>query len=200
MPKADTYSSKGTKQEGVNLPKALFGEKQNDKLLAQAIHVYRDRQHLGNSKVKTRGEVTATTRKWYRQKGTGRARHGAVSAPLFVGGGVAHGPKGVKKQLSLPKKMRQKALALALSAKAKDGKVVVITGLEILTKTKEAQKLLTKVGKGAKKFTFAFADKSAGAVKAFRNISNVNIVFFSDLNAHSVYFGGTILVDKEALK
>ena len=182
------------------MPKALFGEKQNDKLLAQAIHVYRDRQHLGNSKVKTRGEVTATTRKWYRQKGTGRARHGAVSAPLFVGGGVAHGPKGVKKQLSLPKKMRQKALALALSAKAKDGKVVVITGLEILTKTKEAQKLLTKVGKGAKKFTLALADKSAGAVKAFRNISNVNIVFFSDLNAHSVYFGGTILVDKEALK
>src|SRR3990167_4620035 len=97
MPKADTYSSKGTKQEGVNLPKALFGEKQNDKLLAQAIHVYRDRQHLGNSKVKTRGEVTATTRKWYRQKGTGRARHGAVSAPLFVGGGVAHGPKGINR-------------------------------------------------------------------------------------------------------
>lgn len=200
MAKIDTYSAKGTKGQSMTVPNELFGQKENKELLAQAIHVYRSRLHLGTSKVQTRGEVSLTTKKWFRQKGTGRARHGAQSAPIFVGGGKAHGPKGVKRQLSLPKNMRRKALGLALSTKLIDKKVLVISGVSALTKTKDAQKLLDKVGKSQKRFTLVLSKDSKEAVRAFQNISNVKIVFFDNLNAYQVYLGGMILVDKEAIK
>src|SRR3990170_7427665 len=127
MIKLTIYSAKGTRKGSTNLPKS-FIEKENLALLSQAVRVYEDRKHPGLSKVKTRGEVTASTRKIYRQKGTGGARHGAISAPIFVGGGIAHGPKGVKRILSLPKKMRKKALISSLNWKLKDSELFVIDG------------------------------------------------------------------------
>src|SRR3972149_1654690 len=145
MVKLDVYSAKGIKKGSTNLPER-FVEKENLPLLAQAIHVYEARLHPGLAKVKTRGEVIASTRKVYRQKGTGGARHGAKSAPIFVGGGVAHGPKGVKRTLTLAKGMRAKALDLALSLAAKEEKVFVVSGLAKVTKTGEVAHVLAKIG------------------------------------------------------
>src|SRR3990172_4724030 len=112
----------------------------------------------------------------YRQKGTGRARHGAKSAPIFVGGGVAHGPKGIKRELSLPKKMVQKALHVSLALKAKDKKIVVVTGLKTLQKTKEAKKLINKLqlveGKPDKKIMIALSQANSGQRRFFKNIGN----------------------------
>lgn len=133
MIKLNVYSQNGTKKTSINMPKDLI-EKENRTLLAQAIRVYESGKHPGLSKVKTRGEVRASKRKIYRQKGTGQARHGAKSAPIFVGGGKAHGPKGVKRVLSLPRKMRQKALKIALSMKAGEKRLVVIDGVGSLKK------------------------------------------------------------------
>src|SRR3989344_5966768 len=99
MLKVNLYDSAGKKKEGLSLPKE-FEVKPNFRLLAQAYHVYEDRTHLGLAKAKTRGEVRISTKKIYKQKGTGGARHGAKSAPIFVGGGVAHGPKGIKRKLA----------------------------------------------------------------------------------------------------
>ena len=99
MSKVNAFSAKGIKQAEVSLPKQ-FAEKENLSLLSQAIHIYRDRAHIGLAKTKTRGEVARTTKKWYRQKGTGGARHGARSAPIFVGGGTAHGPKLARRELA----------------------------------------------------------------------------------------------------
>src|SRR3989339_1874998 len=102
----------------------------NSTLLSQALRVYSSNSHQKTSKVKTRGEVVGSTRKIYRQKGTGNARHGAKYAPIFVGGGIAHGPKGVKPgNLVLPQKMRRAALASAILLKLEDGKVVGLTGV-----------------------------------------------------------------------
>src|SRR3990167_6881084 len=106
MIKLNVYSPKATKKEAIPLLKSLEA-KVNMKLLAQAIRVYEDRSHPGLSQVKTRGEVKISTRKIYKQKGTGYARHGAKSAPIFVGGGIAHGPKGIKRKLALPKKKKK---------------------------------------------------------------------------------------------
>ncbi|MFQ5444682.1 MAG: 50S ribosomal protein L4, partial [Nitrospinales bacterium] len=114
MKKINIYSPVSKTVSTLNLPKD-FDEPLNEKLLAQAIHVYRFLSHQGKSKTLTRGEVARTTQKWYRQKGTGRARHGARSAPIFVGGSKAHGPKDLKKNITLPKKMRIKALKNVLS-------------------------------------------------------------------------------------
>src|SRR6266404_5428662 len=107
----------------VSLPGEMFGEKVNKALLAQAVRVYLANQRQGNASTKTRGEVDGSTAKIYRQKGTGRARHGSKRAPIFVKGGIVFGPKPRDFSLSLPQKMKRKALFSALSAKVKDKEV-----------------------------------------------------------------------------
>lgn len=204
MNKLSLYSAKGVKGQGVSLPKD-FSEKENLLLLAQAIRVYESEKHPGLSKTKTRAEVAISKAKIWRQKGTGRARHGARSAPIFVGGGTTFGPKGVKRRLALPKKMRKIALKIALSQKANLGKLVIVKDLSSLKKTKEAANLLNKIARNEKykegvKFTLGLANESNQARLVFRNLKNASVVRFSDLNAYSVYFGGIIVIDKEALE
>lgn len=204
MSKANVYSAKGIKGPAITLPKN-FREKENKILLAQAIRVCEDRLHPGLSKVKRRGEVVASTRKIWRQKGTGRARHGARSAPIFVGGGKAHGPTGLKRQLTLPKKMRQKALNVALSMKAKNGRVIVVDNISSLKKTKEAQSLIDriiskekKVGKD-QRLTFVLADGNSEARLVLRNIEGVEVKAYKNLNAYQVFFGGVLIFDKDII-
>jgi len=201
MSKVSLYSTKLAKASSFTLPKEFTG-KVNEQLLAQAIYVYRDRKHAGYSKVQTRAEVTLTKAKWYKQKGTGRARHGAKSAPIFVGGGVAHGPKGVKRVLDLPKKMKKAALVSALALKAKENKVAAVRDLSVIKKTKDAQGLVDSIrdGEKGKKLTIAVAEKNKGAYKFMKNIKDVRTIRFTDLNALSVYTAGRLIVDTEAFK
>jgi large subunit ribosomal protein L4 len=205
MIKLNVYSQNGTKKTSIDMPKDLI-EKENRTLLAQAIRVYESGKHPGLSKVKTRGEIRASKRKIYRQKGTGQARHGAKSAPIFVGGGKAHGPKGVKRVLSLPKKMRQKALKIALSMKAAEKRLVVVDGIGSLNKTKETSSFMDKITKSEKeignksRFTFLLSEKNKDAEKVIRNIENAKVSLFKDLNAYKVYFGGALVVDKSAFE
>ena len=204
MIKLNVYSAKGVKRGTTNMPRDLLANN-NLLLLAQAIRVYEDRSHKGTSKVKTRGQVRASTAKIWRQKGTGRARHGDIAAPIFVGGGVAHGPKGVKRILFLPKKMRQAALKVSLSLKAKEGKLVVADNLGQLSKTKEAKKFLDSIigtileSELPSKVTVVLSNASKNAVNVFKNIKNLEITFFKNLNAYKVYFGGLVILDKEIL-
>ncbi|KKQ95921.1 MAG: 50S ribosomal protein L4 [Candidatus Woesebacteria bacterium GW2011_GWB1_43_14] len=200
--KINIYSTSSNAKSVFTLPK-YFSEPINLKLLAQVLHVYRAHQHIGFSKTKTRGEVSLTTAKWYRQKGTGRARHGAKSAPLFVGGGIAHGPKGLKRKLTIPAKMRIKARNVALSLKAKNKKITGAVKIGDVKKTKDAAKFIEKIIKGEKldrkkvKFTLVLSSKNVKTGRNFRNIPKVNVVRFEDLNAFLVYFGGQIIFDKE---
>ena len=201
MTKLSVYTVKGTKKkQGIVLPKE-YGEKANLDLLAQAVRVYENRFHAQNAKTKRRGEVEASTRKIYAQKGTGRARHGALSAPIFVGGGKAHGPDGRSRTLKLPKKMAQKALLVALSIKAENGKLIVVEGLDSLNKTKDAAKLLGKILKSIKKrksrnIVVALCKDNLKNSIYLRNIEGVTVELFSDLNAYKVYKAGVLVVDK----
>jgi large subunit ribosomal protein L4 len=102
----------GASMGNMTLPEAVFGAKPNKALIAQAVRVYLANQRQGNASTKTRGEVIGTTKKIYRQKGTGRARHGAAKAPIFVGGGIAHGPHPHDFSMDFPKKMKQKHSSL----------------------------------------------------------------------------------------
>lgn len=198
MLKVATYSVKGTKLEETTLPKS-FEEKENLPLLAQAVRVYEERSHFGMAKTKTRAEINRTKKKWYKQKGTGGARHGAKSAPIFVGGGSAHGPKLERRELTLPFKMRLKALAVALSLKAKAKELVVLSGISEVKKTVDLKGLLTKVIEG-KKFTVILSKENAEKERYFRNIKNVNILSYKDMNAFIVFRGGLVLIDKDAFK
>lgn len=200
MLKAKTYSLKGTKLEETSLPKE-FGEKENLPLLAQAVRVYEERSHIGFAKTKTRTEVNRTTKKIYKQKGTGGARHGARSAPIYVGGGTAHGPKPIRRVLTLPKKMTRLALSQALSSKLSQKQIFVIDGIAKLAKTNEARDFLTRIAKvegiKSKKFTFILSEKNICAKRYLKNLDGIKIDIYRDLNVFNVLFGGTLVFDNE---
>lgn len=199
MLKINNYSAKGTKLEAFSLPKE-FGEKVNLILLAQAIRVYEERAHPGLAKAKTRAEVDRTKKKLYRQKGTGGARHGARSAPIFVGGGKAHGPRPVKRELILPEKMKRKALKTAISFKLENKEIIAVDGLSKIAKTKEIQSFIKKMEKEfpkINKFSFVLSEANLNIKKALQNIKNVDILAYKDLNAYTVLYGGMLILDKE---
>jgi large subunit ribosomal protein L4 len=110
----------------MELNPAVFGQTVRSDILHQVVRWQLAKRRQGTHKAKTRGEVNKTTRKMYKQKGTGRARHGAASAPQFRGGGKPFGPKPRDHAIGLPKKVRQLGLKIALSSKLADGKLVVL--------------------------------------------------------------------------
>ena len=203
MSKADLYTFQGNKKGNIDLPKSLLTEV-NLPLLAQAMRVYQDRQHAGNSKVKTRGEVEGSTRKIYRQKGTGMARHGARRAPIFVGGGIVHGPIGVKRTLHLPQKMRRKALKAAISLKAQGGQVAVVESMKDAKKTKDINTLVSAViqEKGLAQKTsvlLVLSDENKNSALLGRNLANIKTKSIRILTAYDVLISGLVLVEKDAL-
>jgi large subunit ribosomal protein L4 len=203
MTKLQVYSAKGRKTGTVDLPKSL-ATKGNSDLLTQAIHVYEDRSHKGTSRVKTRGEVNATTAKMYRQKGTGNARHGSRRAPIFKGGGVAHGPKGIKRVLVLSKNLKESALRIALNLKAAEGKIVVVTKLDSIKKTKDAQALILQVSRdlgigGLENVRVVLEKNKKEAVRVFRNIKSLNVDYWIKLNAADVYRSSLVILDEDSL-
>jgi len=204
MAKLQVYNLKGKKAGTVDMPKDLLA-KENASLLTQAVHVYEDRSHKGTARVKTRGEITATTAKMYRQKGTGNARHGSRKAPIFKGGGVAHGPKGVKKVLSLSRNLKEAALKVAMNLKVGEGKIVVADKLSSIGKTKDAQTLINEVVKdlGIEKNinlrVVLSADKK-DLFRFFRNIKGLDVNYWRNLNAAEVYRSNLIIVDKDSLQ
>ena len=196
--KAQTFTVKGTKTEDTNLPKE-FGEKMNLPLLAQALYVYEKRAHVGLRKTKTRSEVERTSKKLYKQKGTGGARHGSRRANLFVGGGVALGPRPIKRELHLSNDIKSKAKILAYAMKAEEKQIIFVTGMSKLGKTKEARELVGALTKAtaAKRFTFVISEKSKEAVKALRNLANATCIFYKNANALDIYRGGMIVMDDQ---
>lgn len=198
--KVDLYSEKGTKlTTKVELPKEIFGIAPNETALRQYIHVYQVNQRRGTVKTKTRGEVRGGGRKPWRQKGTGRARHGSIRSPLWVGGGVAHGPKPREFALSIPKKIADLALKSALSLKAKEGKVRVFRELTFKEpKTAKAAALLRKL-KLEKQVLMVTSEKDENLYRSFRNLKGVEVKNAQALNAYDVALAEDTLFLKEAL-
>ena len=121
----------GKEVSTLDLPADIFEVEVNTGLMHQAYVRQMANARQGTVKTKTRSEVRMTKAKWYRQKGTGRARHGAKSAPIFVGGGLAHGPRPRKYTKSMPKKMRRQAIRCTLSALARDEQLVFVNELNM---------------------------------------------------------------------
>jgi len=202
---APMYDVKGAKNGIFALPKEVFGAKVNDVLMAQAVRVYLANQRQGNAHTKTRGEIDLTKAKWFRQKGTGRARHGAKSAPIFVGGGVAHGPKKHDFSLTLPKKMRRAALISALSQKASDGEIIVVSGLsKIEPKTKIMNQTITKITEGSKKKTLLIAAGNSkdlpNVFRSGKNIENLSLISASLINTYEILKHKNLILMKESIE
>lgn len=207
MPKVDILTITGRKSGKIDLPKEIFAAKVNDQLMAQAVRVYLANQRRAKAKVKTRAEVKGSRRKIWRQKGTGRARHGDRYAPIFVGGGRAHGPTGEESyKLKLSKKMRKMALFSALTSKFKQDEILVVKGLEkVEPKTKKMVEILKKLTKNWKletrnwKLTIVLPEVIDNVVRGARNIKGVSLTQANLLNTYRVLNGGKFILMKESI-
>lgn len=161
----------------------IFAYPIKEALLIQVLHIYRDNLHQNTSKVKTRGELERTTKKMFKQKGTGNARHGSRMAPQFVGGGIAHGPTGVKPaNLKINQKMKAAALAGILSQYAAAKHVELITPAGIKDhQVKTAQTLLPQV-----KTLLVHFQEAPLFTSSVRNLGNVDLIEANRLNAYLV--------------
>lgn len=192
-----SYTKSGTKGKPAALPREVFGQKPNPTLLAQAVRVYLANQRKAGAKTKRRGEVAKSKRKIWRQKGLGLARHGARSAPIFVGGGVAHGPTGQEAYaLELPRKMRKKALVSALSAKYEAGDILLIDLEKVEPKTKNVARALKKLKVEAATLVHS---GSTNLWKAGRNIEDLTLIPAAQITAYGVLSSGKLILTREGL-
>ena len=201
--KAPIFDLKGEVVEQISLPEEVFGAKVNSLLLAQAVRVYLANQRTGTHSTKTRSEITGSTRKIYRQKGTGRARHGDIKAPIFIGGGVAHGPKPKDYSLDFPSKMKKAALISALSDKWSQGSIKIVKGLEKLpAKTREIISLLSKLSlnfSDKEKVLILTSGKMQSILLAARNIRSITTLPVSILNTYKVLSHNNLLMTSDAI-
>lgn len=192
---ATLYNIKGEKAGKLELPENIFGLPWNADLVHQVVVSMQSNARMGLAHTKGSGDVRGGGKKPWAQKGTGRARHGSSRSPIWVGGGVSHGPRNTtifKKTVS--RQMRQKALLVALSRKAKDGEIIFIDTLEMSEpKTKNAKVVLNALtkefaGLSSKKNAALIALPSAHqpTLKSFSNFSNVEAIDVRNLNPVSV--------------
>ena len=186
----------------------IFGSL-NPKLLAQAIRVYLSNKRQGTSQTQNRSRVNRTTRKWYRQKGTGNARHGARDANIFVGGAVAHGPTGEENwKLSLNKSLKKQATVAALSAQV-DNIVLNDEIDELEGKTKEAYQLLNDISLkydeedlvfDNTKFLIIADERQPLVTRALRNLPNVRFYRADQINALLIATADKIVMTQKAME
>jgi large subunit ribosomal protein L4 len=199
---AATYNMKGEVAEKTGLPVGIFGAKVDPTVVAQEIRVYLANQRQGNAKTKSRGEVMITTAKMYKQKGTGKARHGAASAPIFVGGGVAGGPTGEQNySLRMPQKMKRLATLGALTEKANQKAVVVIVGTDKATgKTAQAAEWLKKVDLVGKKALVVVTNDQEKWLRAWKNLKKIEVCVCNQLNAYQISAKKCLVFTPESLE
>lgn len=197
------YDVNGKEQKIIQLPSEVFAVTVNSKLLTQAVRVYLVNQRQGNVKVKTRSEVIGSTRKIYRQKGTGKARHGAIKAPIFVGGGVAHGPKQKNYNLKFNKKEKRIALYGALSIKLKEKKIFGLDekALTMKPKTKAIVNFLKELKLiGKNNLVIMKKVETNNLVLAMRNVPNLTFVDVNSLNTYMVLKSSSLIFVENALE
>lgn len=197
--KAALFASDGASKGTVNLDPDIFGIEPNLAVLHQVVTAQLAAKRSGSASTKTRAEVRGGGAKPWRQKGLGRARHGSSRSPLWVGGGVAHGPKPRDYSQRTPKKMKRLALRSALSARASESAVFVIEGFEWSEpKTKSALTLLGAIGVVPKTLVVLGPNETV-ATKSFRNLVDVNLVDPGHLTAYDVLWSDIVLFSSASL-
>ena len=200
MPTAIKYNMAGQKVGEVELSEAVFGAEPNSAVLHASVRNYLANQRQGTQSALTKGEVSYSTKKPWRQKGTGRARAGYKGSPVWTHGGVAFAPKPRDYSYTLNKKVRRLALKSALSAKAQADEIVVIDGLKMdEIKTKTFKTFLDKIGAKGKTLVIN-AEVDEKVIKSARNIAGVETTIATILNPYMVLNNRLLVVDKAALE
>ena len=198
---ADLYSAEGKKKGTVDLQPEIFGIEPNVAVMHQVVTAQLAAARAGTHSTKTRSEVRGGGRKPWRQKGLGRARHGSIRSPQWVGGGVAHGPKPRDYSQRTPKKMKRLALRSALSSRAAADAIKVVESFDVweTPKTKNAISLLESMGVEGKVLLLA-EDHETVAIKSFRNLSQVVASSVGQANTYDVLWANTIVMSQGTLE
>jgi len=198
--KAPLFSSKGERIGEVELPDGIFGLVPKRHVLWEAVKMYLANRRVGTHKAKTRGEVAGSRRKIWPQKHTGRARHGDRYAPLFVGGGKAHGPRPRDYYYAIPKKVRHLALKHALSDRAREARIYVVEAYEFpRPKTKDMVRLLSAMGVDGERVVVVHEGLETVFLSG-RNLPRVEVRRAQDLNAYDVLWGERVVMSQQALE
>ena len=199
MPKANVFNMAGEKIGEIQLSEAIFGIEPNKSVLHDSVKNHLANCRQGTQSALTKGEVSYTTRKPWRQKGTGRARAGYAGSPVWYHGGVAFAPKPRDYSYSLNKKVKRLALKSALSAKAAEAEIIVIDGLKMEEiKTKAFKTFLTKIGVEGKALVVT-ENVDEAVIKSARNIAGVSTTVANILSPYMILTSGKMVVDKAAL-
>ncbi len=204
---AKIYNQKGTSAGTINLPVKVFAAKWRADLVHQVVEGMRSNKRAGTADTKDRSEVSGGGKKPWKQKGTGRARHGSTRSPIWVGGGVTHGPlsdKNYKRKIS--KKMRAQALFSVLSKKMKDNEILFVDSLSLSeTKTKKALEVMKNLSKASgfkplasskkPRVLVALSERSEKTEKSFRNLPQLEIVFLKNINPLDVLSYQYLLIE-----
>ncbi|MEK7596482.1 MAG: 50S ribosomal protein L4 [Patescibacteria group bacterium] len=209
--KAELYNQKGEKEGVIDVPENIFGLSWNPDLVHQVIVSLMANRRAGTAHSKGRGEVRGGGKKPWRQKGTGRARHGSIRSPLWIGGGVTHGP--IKEKIydkKINKKMKNKALLVSFSKKAADKEIIFLNDLKFKeAKTKEARNLFSalkkikgfeKLGERGGRTLTLLAEPANDLARAIRNLPQVDAREARNINALNLLSYKYLLIPKETIK
>ena len=197
--KLDVTTLDGGTDGSLELNEAIFGLEPRADLLARCVRWQLAKRRAGTHAVKNRSEIDRTTKKIYKQKGTGSARHGAASAPQFRGGGRAFGPQVRSHEHGLPKKVRALALKHALSSKAKDAAIVIVDDVKLAEpKTKALVERFGKLGLG-NALIIGGAEIETNFQRAARNIPNIDVLPVQGINVYDILRREKLVLTKSAV-
>ena len=198
---AKRYGIDGKELAGVELPPELFEAEINEHLIWEAVKSYLGNQRQGNAATKNRANVSGGGRKPWKQKGTGRARAGSNTSPLWPGGGVAWGPKPRDYTTHMNAKARMRALCGALTARAQDGGVIIVDAPSLdEPKTKTMAELIRKIGLDTKKVLWVFDKMDEKALKSTRNLAKVKTAESRTLHTYALMNCDCLLLTEGGLK
>ncbi len=199
MPMVAVYNTEGEQVGEIDLNDAVFGVPVNESVIHDVLVMQLANRRAGTSDTKTRSEVRGGGRKPWRQKGTGRARHGSIRSPIWRGGGVTFGPHPRDYSYSVPKKVKRLALKSALSAKANNGKIVVLEDLPFKEpKTKEMVRVLENLKIDGKALVVT-SDRDVNIDKSARNIPGIKPMVARGLNVYDLLVHSTLVITKDAV-
>ena len=199
--KLNTLNIEGGKSGTIDVSDKIIGLKINHKLIKYVIDWQLNHLKPRTAKTKQRNEIRGSTKKVYAQKGTGQARHASKKAPLFVGGGVAHGPKGaVYKIKKINKKVRKLALAQTLSKKNKDNQLHILEDVKkVVKKTKDFNKFLIS-NKISNALIVSDKDSEKNFIRSARNIKNVKIISHEGANIYDILKFTNLIITSSSIK
>ena len=200
MPNVALYNISGKQVGEIELNENIFGVNVNVEAMQQVVKMYLANQRQGTQSALTRAEVRGGGIKPWRQKGTGRARHGSIRSPQWKKGGIVFAPKPRSYRYTVPKKIKRIAMKSALSSKANENSIVVIEELNFdAPKTKQVVSLLENLSIDSKTL-IVLADNNENVVKSARNIDGVKATFVNTLNVYDILKYDKFVITKDAVK